>query len=101
MAKDRRGRPRPATPEEELSLAYGQSLLQALVPAYDAWRTANAGKCAKSDIVQALLYFAGGTLAELAEGEPPERWLGYVTAVQVVLGEAMTFAREAVRRRQK
>src|SRR5437870_5237570 len=105
MAKHPSGTRRTMTPEEEWPAAFGTSLLQALVPAYDDWRRANAGTCRKGDVGEALLYLTGILLAELAEGELPARWPVYVTAAQGVLREgpygladAMVYARQQVRR---
>src|SRR2546428_11806296 len=84
------------SPEEELAAAYGESLLQALVATYRDWRQANAGKCRRSEVAHALLYFMGGCLAELGHDQAVRRhdWPSYVADCQSLLGEAMAFCRE-------
>jgi hypothetical protein len=85
------------TPEQELALAYGESLLQALVAAYVDWRAANSGKCTQGDVAHAVLYFAGGCLVDLAQPSPLVRqgqWPGFVQECQDLLAEAMAFCRE-------
>jgi hypothetical protein len=89
------------TPEEELDHAYGQALLTALTQAYADWRDAHPRKISSAEVAQAVVYFAGGVLAELglalrlpAKG----RWEEFVRDSQARLGEALAYCRQQIER---
>jgi hypothetical protein len=89
------------TPEEELDHAYGQALLTALTQAYADWREAHSRKISQAEVAQAVLYFAGGVLAELglaAHLPAKGRWEDFVRDSQARLGEALAYCRASLER---
>jgi hypothetical protein len=79
-----------------LHTAFGQSLLEAMSATYVDWRNANARKCQAKDVANALLYFLGGSLAEMGVASNlPEKgqWETFVRDTQRTLGEVMAFCR--------
>jgi hypothetical protein len=82
--------------EQELEAAFGQSLLEALSAAYLEWRHANGGKCSAREVGSALIFFLGGSLAEMgvASQLPAKgKWELFIRDSQRSLAEAMAFCR--------
>jgi hypothetical protein len=89
------------TPEQELSCAFGESLLQALTATYADWREANRGKVSMGEVAQALVYFAGGALVEMglhARLPAAGTWPSFVGDCQDMLRDAMVFCRQQLER---
>jgi hypothetical protein len=89
--------------DDELQTAFGQSLLQELTTTYVAWRHANAGKCSAAEVGQALLYFLGGSLAEMgvvARFPAKGQWEAFVRDSQGRLAEAMAYCRAQMERQR-
>jgi len=92
-------RRRRLTPEQELENAFSEALLRELASTHTAWRTANAGKCRVGEVAQALVYFVGGSLAEMgvAARLPQEgQWESFVRDSTQLLGEAMGYCRSQI-----